>query len=544
MEQLLAALRDQREVEIPLSIQALLAARLDRLGPAERDLLRCASVMGTDFSVPGLAALVPDRARPFLGRHLQTLEDKEMIAPSNRALLGEPTFAFRHVLIQLATRRSVTRHARFELHERFADWLEGQAGDRSAEFEEVIGYHLEQACYERRKVGLLDEHARTLAERAGDRLARAGLRAYERYDMAAAANLLSRAKSLLPPLHSHRPALLRRLAAAYQQSGQLHDADTVLAELLDDVAADGDRRAERAIRLERTRIRLFIGPDPTPLAAIRHEAEQTLETPGASPDELAQACHVLALVHLRAGRMSAMEQIARMGLAHAGRSGNPRDELAARWNIAWAVEAGATPIPAAIPTCEALARWRGREHPGLLCELGSLRARRGDFDQARELTARGRRLMQEWMHVRGPLVFATRSIATVDILAGDIGVAEHHLRSGLELALEMGLREQIAELAAHLARILSIRGVFAEAEQLATLSMEHAPAESSGTQALWRAAMARVLLDREKPDEAARLARQAADLPPADMLNHRGDLLVDLAEILLGSGQQEAAHRG
>lgn len=542
IEQLLAGLRDDREFTIPPSVQALLAARLDRLGPAERDLLRCASPAGIEFSTGALAALIPDEARSFADRHLQTLVSKELLRPVQRTVLGKPGYAFRHVLIQQAAYRSITRQARAELHERFADWLKGEAATGLSQIDEVVGYHLEQAWDQRRQLGVVDEHTDALAQRGGERLAQAGARAYDRYDMAAAANLLSRAKSLLPSCHPQRPPLLRQLSAAHQQTGQLHDADAALAELLDEAPALHDPRVERAIRLERTRLRLFTGPDPTPLAAIQQEAEQVLEASGASPDELAQACHVLALVHLRSGRMADLERVAHRGLDHADRSGNPRDELAARWNLAWAIQAGVTPISDGIRMCEKLAQWRGREHPGVLCELGSLHAMSGQFEQARELTVRGRRLMQEWMHARGPLMFAARSIATVATLDGDYEWAERELRAGLQIGLQMGTREQIAELAALLSRSLARRGAFTEAEQLATLSMEQAPAESISGQALWRAAMARTLVSRGSHHKAVSLAREAVALPPADMLNLRADLLVNLAEILLAAGPPAAAH--
>jgi hypothetical protein len=47
-EQLLAAFNDHSVDPIPASLQGLLAMRLDRLGPGEQDLLRCAAVVGTD----------------------------------------------------------------------------------------------------------------------------------------------------------------------------------------------------------------------------------------------------------------------------------------------------------------------------------------------------------------------------------------------------------------------------------------------------------------------------------------------------------------
>lgn len=56
----------------------------------------------------------------------------------------------------------------------------------------------------------------------------------------------------------------------------------------------------------------------------------------------------------------------------------------------------------------------------MLWELGSLRAMRGEFGQARELVTRGQRLLEDWMHAPGPTVFAMRAIAKVDNLAGDL----------------------------------------------------------------------------------------------------------------------------
>jgi DNA-binding SARP family transcriptional activator len=81
LEQLLAALRDDLELRIPPTVQALLTARLDRLGPAEQDLLRCASVIGRDFSAKGVTALVAHQAIPFVDRHLEALETKELVTP-------------------------------------------------------------------------------------------------------------------------------------------------------------------------------------------------------------------------------------------------------------------------------------------------------------------------------------------------------------------------------------------------------------------------------------------------------------------------------
>ncbi|MGH2368336.1 MAG: ATP-binding protein, partial [Chloroflexota bacterium] len=521
VEQLLAALEERGDVALPASVQALLAARLDRLGPAERDLVRTASVMGTDFSVEALVALLPEEARPFAGRHLQALERKQLVRPSRVASLGERTFSFRHVLIQMAAYRSMTREVRSQLHEAYAEWLESPARGRLQEVEAVVGYQLEQAYEERRQLGHLDEHSRALAQRAGERLASAGLQAYARFDVAAAENLWSRAKSLLPSDHTALPPVRRHLAEAYQVLGRHDDADALLATMLAEVAAGEDPLLEHTIRIERARIRLFTGPDPVRLRAIREEAERALEVFGESGDEagLSQACYILGLVHMQLGEVREMQQTARRGLAHADRSGEPREEVQARVNVAVALSLGETPVPDCLRACEEIAPWRGMEHPMVLCELAGLRAMLGDFHEARELIARARRLLVERIRGRRPLTFVSgRASASVELLAGDLAAAERELRVALPMALEMREREWVSQFAASLSRVLSIQGA-GEAERFSALSFEAAPAENVPAQALWRSAQARVLVKRGDHREAERLAREAVQLVPRAMLN-------------------------
>src|SRR5947208_16734239 len=93
------------------------------------------------------------------------------------------------------------KELRAELHERFARWLELNR----SEYDEIVGYHYEQANDLRNQLGPLDDDARTLARLAGDRLGRAGQRAFERGDIPAAVNLLARATELPVPSDRGRP---------------------------------------------------------------------------------------------------------------------------------------------------------------------------------------------------------------------------------------------------------------------------------------------------------------------------------------------------
>jgi len=153
------AAEDGHELALPDTIQALLAARLDRLEPEERALLEPASVVGKEFWRGALLHLSPpDTAVSSL---LQRLVRKRLIQPERSSLPGEDGFRFGHILIREATYRGIAKEVRARLHERFADWLE--AGE--SPYVEIIGYHLEQAHGYRAELGPVDEALRLLGEK-------------------------------------------------------------------------------------------------------------------------------------------------------------------------------------------------------------------------------------------------------------------------------------------------------------------------------------------------------------------------------------------
>jgi predicted ATPase len=212
-EQLLATFDDAAVDAVPASLHGLLTMRLDRLGPGERDVLRCAAVVGAEFSRDALLALLPKQARWFVDRHLDELERRQLLARVNRG-----AFRFLHVLIQLAAYQSMTREDRARLHERFADWLGTDCSDPPPELDEIVGYHLEQAVRHQRATDVGDAVGAVLAVRAGERLAGAAERALSRLDQTAAENLMARARSLLPLDHPRRPVLTQRLARSIWSS--------------------------------------------------------------------------------------------------------------------------------------------------------------------------------------------------------------------------------------------------------------------------------------------------------------------------------------
>jgi DNA-binding SARP family transcriptional activator/class 3 adenylate cyclase len=148
-EQLLLALDDGPIGAVPASLRGLLMMRLDRLGPGERDLLRCASIVGLEFELDAVAGLLPPDARSFLERHLESMAQRQFIQRT-----GPVSFRFAHALIRMAAHQSISREDRAALHQSFADWLGRRSPDSTPELREVLGYHLEQAKDDRRASGI------------------------------------------------------------------------------------------------------------------------------------------------------------------------------------------------------------------------------------------------------------------------------------------------------------------------------------------------------------------------------------------------------
>ena len=233
VEQLLAMLADGGDPgHAPPTIHALLEARLDALPEAERHVLECASVIGQDFEWEALGELSPDARRPS-GGLLAALVRNELIQP-HEAIAD--TFSFRHALIRDAAHARLPKELRSDLHERFARRLDG----RGEEFEEIVGYHLEQAYRWVAELGPPDERALDLAGRAAERLASSGRRAHARGDAPAAANLLERAVVLLPADDSRRIALLPLLGRALRDAAQMGRGERVLIEAVERARAAGE----------------------------------------------------------------------------------------------------------------------------------------------------------------------------------------------------------------------------------------------------------------------------------------------------------------
>ena len=191
---------DLSTLSMPPTIHALLAARLESLSTDEREVIDAASVVGQIFVEGAVEELVSERVRENVPGLLEALVRKQLVKPEQTELALERSYRFGHILIRDATYRGLLKRSRAVLHERFVAWADrvNPDRDRAVEYEEILGYHLEQAYTCLSELGPLDEHGRELGARAAARLFSAGRRSFARGDMPAAANLLRRAAALLP----------------------------------------------------------------------------------------------------------------------------------------------------------------------------------------------------------------------------------------------------------------------------------------------------------------------------------------------------------
>jgi class 3 adenylate cyclase len=249
VEELVRMLVDERHIEkdesgvsgvrqlsaftVPPTIHALLAARLDRLDPAEREVVEAGAVVGRSFAGGAVLELTRGRDRSEHDLHLSRLVHKQLIEPDGGRLAGEGTFSFRHILVRDVAYQGILKGQRADLHARFADWVERETGERAGEYDEILGYHLERSYRYLAELGPIGDEGRELAGRAAARLGSSGARALARGDIRPAVNLLERAVSLLDEDDPARRDLTVKLGIALAETGQLSRADALLADRIE-----------------------------------------------------------------------------------------------------------------------------------------------------------------------------------------------------------------------------------------------------------------------------------------------------------------------
>ena len=467
VEQMLALVGESEDeadtVSIPPTIQALLAARLDRLPIDELQAIGAASVVGREFWREAVAALAPAGEGARLDVVLETLTRKQLLGRERVALTGESGFAFRHALIRDAAYDSLTKEGRAELHERFATWVEGRYHDRLVELEAELGYHLEQAYRYRTELAPVDDRARSLARRGAARLQSAGRRASLAREDQAALGLFSRARRLLPEGDPHVLSLLLLIGEALEGTANHARAGAVYEEAFESATALGDPGSEGRARLGRAHVWFIVEPE-RPAAEVVAEAERAIELLEAAGDEeaIAEAWRLVGESRMYEGRAAHGRIALERALARVDVETHARSVNAISFALSMCLIEGPAPLgeAAALATERLeLARARGLRsfEADMLHVLGVAEGRRGRFGEGRVALESSTAISEE-LGLRYMAQWSKRSLGCLELAAGDARAAEAALRSSYDVLVEMGLNSSLGETAVPLADALLEQG--------------------------------------------------------------------------------------
>ena len=243
--------------QMPESVQAVIAARIDTLPAAERAFVHDAAVVGRTAPIRAVCALA-DLDASTGERMVTDIAARQLIRRVPGRTGDESQIAFTHALIQDVAYTQTRRADRADKHERTAAWLES-AGSGRDDTAELIAHHFRAALNLRRALG---QEVGALATRTGKALVAAGHQAEAVNNHPAAARHYTAAEALLPAdgslswararaaCRADEPDAATLLARAYDaliQERRFSDASDA-AELLGDLHRERDGDLDTAER--------------------------------------------------------------------------------------------------------------------------------------------------------------------------------------------------------------------------------------------------------------------------------------------------------
>ncbi|MFM2105567.1 MAG: hypothetical protein RL338_599, partial [Chloroflexota bacterium] len=493
------AAADSGAIEVPPSITALLAARLDALPQTERDVIEPASVIGQQFPTDAVAELAPEPIRDAVPGHLESMARKQLLREQPAE---DADWRFGHSLIRDTAYGSLLKRDRAAFHERFVGWAErvNAATGRGQEFEEIHGYHLEQAYRYRVELGVVDESVREVGRRASAKLASAGRRAMARGDVGAAASLLRRAVEVRDEADPERLALVPDLAYAQMIVGD-HDAARARLDEAETLARSlGDELLGNRATILRSFLGLYSGEEEGWGERARASAEAALPVFERAGDERGQLLcwRLMTNSWMAEARWPETMASAERTVALATRCGDPAARAAAASIWAGGALESAAPVRDVEPRMRELLA-ENADDQAVAAEtevyLALLLAWRGEVAEAVALAGRARTRLSE---LRAGLYSSVNGtyVSRIARLAGDLGWAERVLREDREALDAIGATAYRLTAEGFLANLLAGTGRFEEAEELAETVRREAADYDTDQQALWRSALAAVASSR------------------------------------------------
>jgi class 3 adenylate cyclase/tetratricopeptide (TPR) repeat protein len=517
---------------IPDTLQALIAARIDRLAPEAKALLQRAAVVGRIFWQSAIEWLSPELET--LEQHLDDLRLREFVLDEPRSSIrGETAFKFKHVLIREVAYGGLSKSARAEHHARFAEWLKERAGE---ELLEIRAFHLDRATA---LLAELDGAAPVELQReAAEALAEAGLRAFAREANRTARQHFVRAVEL-------EPTLRRRYLAA-RAADRLSDLPAVSREMEEVLAAaieEKDRWTQGRALVTLAEAAVLRDADVQAAEQMIDEALEVLEE-----DDLTgrfRALRARSTIAWMRGHLEKQEQLMVEALELARRAGRKdfeseaADELASVYLARLELDRAAPLVEQAILLAEqsGSAEARGRA----LRFAGQLHLYRRELDDADAALEAAREHLAE----AGAAWSLGRTInfsAWVARHKGDYARAERLFRESIRILAPLEDRATLCETQRSLAELLLLQGRVDEAERFALAARETVGPQDVTSLSTTTMALGLVRAAQGRDDEAEPLLREAYDsIVTSEHRLHRRDALQALTGFLRDRSRGEEA---
>jgi len=140
------------EIEVPDTLQGIIAARIDRVEESLKRIMQVASVIGREFAFRILQTIMGMQQE--LKSQLLNLQGLEFI--SEKQLFPELEYIFKHAFIQEVAYKSLLQKRRRELHEKIGKAIEEIYPERLEEYYELLAYHYSHSTNAKKAVEYLD----------------------------------------------------------------------------------------------------------------------------------------------------------------------------------------------------------------------------------------------------------------------------------------------------------------------------------------------------------------------------------------------------
>jgi class 3 adenylate cyclase/tetratricopeptide (TPR) repeat protein len=537
-----AAVGELAEVTVPPTIQALLAARLDRLDEGARAVLGRAAVVGEVFYPGAVREISPERERPDVLGWIQQLMRRDLVRPDTSDITGEDAFRFHHGLLRDAAYQMLPKETRADLHERFAEWLATRALPTDAD--EFVGYHLETAHKYLTELGPEDARARRIGDRAAELLGAAAIKARDRADWTAAESLGRRAVALRGIDDPHRTWDLLELGYTLMDAERVADAAVPFAEALEAARRTGDERAEAHASLGHVSTRWMLEPEggSTVISKMVDDLIPRLEL-WKDDRGLAFAYFSKTQVHWNACRFALGREEASKALAHAEAAGDTSLVRVIAITRVAAAQLGASTAPELLADAldlEARAATQPMIRSVALITRADAAAMTGHGEEAQALAGESFDLVTELL---GEPPIGHYEVAwDIATLCNDHIRAEEHIRLMYERLDEVGDVAHRSTAAGHWATTCYHLERFEDARRLAAECRDTSASDDVVNQVLWRGVEAKLHAREGSFEDAERLARDGIQWAEnTDMLLEQAEAHADLAEVYRMAGRADDA---